>query len=214
MFRFSFRRLAAEVLDVAKHVTVSDRCVARVCEVNKSNAWGPQPRPLRLKIVPGGCQGFSYEFLFEEKPIDPNKDIILAKGAIASLAEGPQVVVDKKSVTKLQGATIDYHIELKGSAFVVVGNEMVDASCACGQSFSMIKAQKEQKAAKAKATGTTTSAPSSSPPQSSAADSATSQEISASEPSASGSGANQSPTSSGLGQKLSINLKPSTAQSS
>lgn len=37
----------------------------------------------------------------------------------------------------MQNATIDYHSELKGAAFVVIGNELIDQSCACAMSFSL-----------------------------------------------------------------------------
>jgi Fe-S cluster assembly iron-binding protein IscA len=49
----------------------------------------------------------------------------------------PFVVVDTETLKKLQGATLDYHSELKGSAFVVIGNELVDHSCACAMSFAI-----------------------------------------------------------------------------
>lgn len=51
----------------------------------------------------------------------------------------PFVVADKETLTKMKGGIIDYHTELKGSAFVVIGNEYVDHSCACAQSFSLRK---------------------------------------------------------------------------
>ena len=49
----------------------------------------------------------------------------------------PFVVVDTETLKKLQSATLDYHSELKGSAFVVIGNELVDHSCACAMSFAI-----------------------------------------------------------------------------
>ena len=54
-------------------------------------------------------------------------------------ASEPFVVADKETLTKMKGGIIDYHTELKGSAFVVIGNEFVDHSCACAQSFSLRK---------------------------------------------------------------------------
>lgn len=49
----------------------------------------------------------------------------------------PFVVVDTETLKKLERATLDYHSELKGSAFVVIGNELVDHSCACAMSFAI-----------------------------------------------------------------------------
>ena len=148
MFRRCSRLFCANLPTVA----ISERCSARVAEVNKMNNWDP-PKALRLKVVTGGCQGFSYEFAFDDH-VNPEKDVALAhvpEGAPITV-EGvgvPKVVIDKKSITKLQGATIDYHCELKGSAFVVIGNELVDQSCACGQSFSMIKQKRKEREARA-----------------------------------------------------------------
>lgn len=48
-----------------------------------------------------------------------------------------RIVIDKATIERIEGAQIDYHSELKGSAFVVVGNEKVDASCSCGMSISL-----------------------------------------------------------------------------
>merc|ERR1711991_24533 len=105
-----------------------------------------------MSIVPGGCQGFSYQFEFD-KEIDEEEDVIFENTAVpapptinengdevpapADAKTVSRIVIDEESLKKLQGAVIDYHSELKGSAFVVVGNELVDQSCACAMSFSL-----------------------------------------------------------------------------
>lgn len=138
-------------------VKVSPRCARQILRVNvtqKEQQKWPATRALRLKVVPGGCQGFSYEFLFEEPHPSgseaaakdlvfrcdnaPTEEPIPGVAPLPPLSEA-QLLVDKKSLTKLEGATVDFHSELKGSAFVVIGNEYVDLSCACGQSFSVKK---------------------------------------------------------------------------
>jgi iron-sulfur cluster assembly accessory protein len=138
----------------AKSVAFSDRAWQRVAAVNRLENTDPL-RPLRMSIIPGGCQGFSYQFAFDNE-IDPDEDIIFENTDVpepSSIdANGDEVhvdglctsriVIDKESIQKLQGATIDYHSELKGSAFVVVGNELVDQACACAASFSLQKKSK------------------------------------------------------------------------
>jgi Fe-S cluster assembly iron-binding protein IscA len=138
-----------------KNLVTTNRLWDRIEAVNSREQKPNTAQFLRLQITSGGCQGFQYEFLFEPaEKHDAEDDIVFRKGdekrwgvspggCDADVAEAPNglptLVVDKITLTKLVGATIDYHSELKGSAFVVVGNELVDQSCACAQSFSMRK---------------------------------------------------------------------------
>ena len=140
-------------------VAVSDRCADRIAAVNQVEKWVPT-RPLRLQVVTGGCQGFSYEFHFDEKGFNPDKDVEIfspntprrntdtSSSDEASTQERRLIVDWAKTLPKLKGATVDYHMELKGAAFRVMGNEVVDQACACGQSFSMIQAMKAEQAIK------------------------------------------------------------------
>eukprot|EP00742_Colponemidia_sp_Colp-10_P025821 GILJ01031410.1.p1 GENE.GILJ01031410.1~~GILJ01031410.1.p1 ORF type:complete len:182 (-),score=20.04 GILJ01031410.1:40-585(-) len=149
-----------------KSLLVSPRCFDNIRRINKNEDVANQTRFLRLAIESGGCQGFSYKFYFDDE-VDPEEDIKFeisnatapgmegsnqqntsanipssARPAASSSAADPTdpfVVADKTTLTKMQGAIIDYHTELKGSAFVVIGNEFVDHSCACAQSFSLRK---------------------------------------------------------------------------
>ena len=132
-------------------ITTTPRLWDRIQAVNEREKKSNLDQYLRLQISSGGCQGFQYEFLFESKDkFDSDEDIVFRRGdelrwsgAEPSAQEPPEgiptFVVDKITLSKLQQATIDYHSELKGSAFVVVGNMLVDQSCACAQSFSMRK---------------------------------------------------------------------------
>ena len=143
--------LSASVGNHAGAVGFTDRAWQRVVAVNAAEN-APDARFLRMSIVPGGCQGFSYQFEFDAE-FDSDEDILFVNDAVprpptidANGDEVPappgatvasRIVIDRESIAKLQGATIDYHSELKGSAFVVVGNELVDQACACAASFSL-----------------------------------------------------------------------------
>ena len=144
---FALWCLSPSVAARAANVKFTDRAWNRVAAVNaEENKPG---RHLRMEIASGGCHGFTYKFAFEDAPADATAgDVVFVNTAAtadtpAAVPEAAKqkhearIVIDEASLEKLQGATIDYHSELKGSAFVVVGNELVDASCSCGMSISL-----------------------------------------------------------------------------
>lgn len=131
-----------------KHFTVSPRTWRRITEINDAEGFANDERFLRLAIDAGGCHGYLYKFAFEPKSeLNKDEDIVVKESDVAQPGDegysgaqpSPQLVVDRISLTKLEKAVLDYHSELKGSAFVVVGNELVDQSCACALSFSIRK---------------------------------------------------------------------------
>ncbi len=122
-------------------LSVSDRAWQRILQINKAERV-PLDRPLRLAVVPGGCNGHKYEFTFERAENIADDDILMTKTAAeleATIAspEKLQVAVDAKSLSKIEGAVLDFQVELAGSAFQVIGNMLVDEQCACKQSFGM-----------------------------------------------------------------------------
>jgi iron-sulfur cluster insertion protein len=81
---------------------------------------------LRLRVVGGGCAGFSYDLYFDEKtPMDKEFTV-----------HGVHVVVDQMSLMYLLGTTIDYVEGLQGAGFKF-NNPNVKATCGCGSSFSV-----------------------------------------------------------------------------
>lgn len=159
MFRSSYLFFLATSIGsgvYSKHFSVSPRVWSRISEVNQREGYNNGKRILRLAIESGGCHGYLYKFSFDDiERLDPVDDIKIT-GPSSSFGEEdsssgssgleledsmdpPQLVLDKHTLEKLQNATIDFHSELKGSAFVVVGNELVDQSCACAMSFSVRK---------------------------------------------------------------------------
>ena len=49
---------------------------------------------------------------------------------------GAQVVVDDVSMEFVDGATVDFVVEMVSESFQVVGNPNADGGCGCGVSFS------------------------------------------------------------------------------
>lgn len=82
---------------------------------------------LRIYINGGGCSGFQYQFIFDEKTNED--DIIITQSDIS-------LVVDPISLQYLYGGEIDYLENLEGSKFIV-SNPNARNTCGCGSSFSI-----------------------------------------------------------------------------
>ena len=80
---------------------------------------------LRVSVQPGGCSGFKYGLLIEDKPADD--DLVLDQ-------EGFKVFVDPFSAQYLSGVTIDYVSSMQGSGFTFK-NPNATGGCGCGSSF-------------------------------------------------------------------------------
>jgi iron-sulfur cluster insertion protein len=80
---------------------------------------------LRTFVQGGGCSGFSYGFTFDEEINEDDFEIPVGEF---------KVLVDALSMGYLQGATIDYKVELMGSQFVI-SNPNATTTCGCGSSF-------------------------------------------------------------------------------
>lgn len=86
----------------------------------------PEVGGLRVSVQPGGCSGFKYSLLIEDKPAED--DIILQQ-------DGYKVFVDPFSAQYLSGVTIDYVSSMQGSGFTFK-NPNATGGCGCGSSFS------------------------------------------------------------------------------
>ncbi len=86
---------------------------------------------LRVGIRGGGCSGFSYVIEFHDG--EPHaRDVVYD---LASTAGEPvRVLVDKKSLLYLNGATLEWEKTLMRQGFKFV-NPNEKASCGCGTSF-------------------------------------------------------------------------------
>jgi iron-sulfur cluster assembly 2 len=145
-----------------RNFTVAPRTWEQINKKNSEEGFTNDARHLRLAIDSGGCHGYLYKFSFEPvAQFNAEEDVLITESDVVSPADetftgaepSPRVVVDTLSVSKLEKATLDFHSELKGSAFVVVGNELVDQSCACAMSFSLKKKKAQGSASAGSASG-------------------------------------------------------------
>ena len=98
---------------------------AKVNEIR--DAEGIEPNmALRVRVVGGGCAGFSYDLYFDE-PAEVDRQFEVA---------GVKCIVDEMSLMYLVGTEIDYVEGLQGAGFKFQ-NPNVKSTCGCGSSFSV-----------------------------------------------------------------------------
>ncbi len=83
-----------------------------------------EDKGLRIRVVPGGCSGYSYDMIFDEA----------AEGDQVFEAHGVKLLVDGESLPLLQGAEIDFKEEIGHEGFTI-NNPNSKGGCGCGKSF-------------------------------------------------------------------------------
>jgi iron-sulfur cluster assembly accessory protein len=106
-------------------VIITPTAAAKVNEIRDAEAIEGS-MALRLRVVGGGCAGFSYDLYFDD-PTEVDRQIDIA---------GVKVVVDEMSLMYLVGTEIDYVEGLQGAGFKF-NNPNVKSTCGCGSSFSV-----------------------------------------------------------------------------
>ena len=107
-------------------IAVTDAAARKVRQLAEKE--GRAEPVLRLRVVAGGCSGFSYELSFVEGA-DGDDHVIEA-------ADGVRVVVDPASAPIVRGSTLDLDASLLGGG-LRVRNPQAIHECACGESFSV-----------------------------------------------------------------------------
>ena len=82
---------------------------------------------LRVRVVAGGCSGFSYQLGFEDSP-QPDDHVIDARVI--------RVLVDPRSAPIVEGSTLDFNDAMLGGGLRMI-NPRATHECACGDSFSV-----------------------------------------------------------------------------
>jgi iron-sulfur cluster assembly accessory protein len=107
-------------------LTMTESAVGEVKRFIEAENAGPEAG-LRIRVVPGGCSGFSYSMQIEDGPRQGDEIID---------QEGLRVFVDMFSRQYLEGVQIDYVNSVMGSGFTF-SNPNSTGSCGCGSSFSV-----------------------------------------------------------------------------
>lgn len=107
-------------------VVITDAASVEVQKFMAAENVAPEVGGLRVSVQPGGCSGFKYSLLIEDKPAED--DTVLPQG-------GYNLFVDPFSMQYLNGVTIDYTTSMQGSGFTFK-NPNATGGCGCGSSFS------------------------------------------------------------------------------
>ncbi len=105
-------------------VNLTDEAAVKVAEIREMEDI-EDDMALRLRVVGGGCAGFSYDLYFDNKT-DLDREYKL---------KSCNIIVDEMSLMYLVGTTIDYVESLAGAGFKF-DNPGVKSTCGCGSSFS------------------------------------------------------------------------------
>jgi len=124
---------------------IDDSCVKQLQALKQKGT-----QALRITVDTGGCSGFQYIFSLvkagelegmstledQVRKDEGSGQSVLFNGTDFAFRKGDALIlVDDVSMPFLQGATIDYKVELIRAGFVVRDNPNVDLSCGCGTSF-------------------------------------------------------------------------------
>jgi iron-sulfur cluster assembly accessory protein len=102
--------------DTATVITVTEKAARRIRTLaEKEDRAAPI---LRVRVVAGGCSGFSYELGF------------------ADAAEPDDAVIEVDGVRVLAGSTLEFDDALLGGGLKML-NPQAKHECACGESFSI-----------------------------------------------------------------------------
>lgn len=119
--------LKSDAAPKAPPVVVTERAAAEVKRIVAEQKL-EEKLHLRLRVVGGGCSGFQHKL-----DLDPQVNEKLDE---TFEIHGVPVVIDKRSLLYIGGATVDFHDDLNKRGFSIT-NPTAKSTCGCGSSFSM-----------------------------------------------------------------------------
>ena len=111
--------------DTATVITVTDKAARKIRALAEKE--GRAEPVLRVRVVAGGCSGFSYELSFTDGAAE--EDHVIEAG-------GVRVLIDPRSAPIVEGSTLEFDDSLMGGGLRML-NPRAQHECACGQSFAL-----------------------------------------------------------------------------
>jgi iron-sulfur cluster insertion protein len=105
-------------------IQLTSKASDKVKEIREAESLGEQG--LRVRVIGGGCSGFTYDLFFEDETTE--FDSVFE-------SDGIKLYVDMMSYQYLEGTEIDYVEGLHGAGFKFQ-NPQAKGTCGCGSSFS------------------------------------------------------------------------------
>ncbi len=113
----------------AAPIIVTEKAAAEVKRIIAEQGGAvPEKVYLRPRVVGGGCSGFQHKLDLDPQ-INEKLDEVFD-------FHGVPVVVDKRSLMYLEGATVDFHDDLNRRGFSIT-NPNAKSTCGCGSSYTM-----------------------------------------------------------------------------
>ena len=104
-------------------LNLTPRAADKVKEIREAEGLAEQG--LRVRVIGGGCAGFSYDLFFEDETTELDQTFT---------SHGIAIYVDMMSAQYIEGTEIDYVEGLQGAGFKFV-NPQASQTCGCGSSF-------------------------------------------------------------------------------
>ena len=106
-------------------ISITEKAAKKILEIADSEGFAG--KWLRVKIIGGGCAGFSYDLYFDTDEPTSMDETFEDKSI--------KIMVDPLSFQYLDGCEIDYVNMMFGGGFIF-NNPNVSSSCGCGLSVS------------------------------------------------------------------------------
>ncbi|MGZ5212858.1 MAG: HesB/IscA family protein [Actinomycetota bacterium] len=107
-------------------ITVTERAARKARQLAEKE--GRPNASLRVRVLAGGCSGFTYELSFVDAP-EPDDAVVHA-------SDGFRVLIDPASRPIVQGSTLEFDDSLMGGG-LRMRNPQAKHECACGESFAL-----------------------------------------------------------------------------
>ena len=106
-------------------LSVSDLAASEVADVlaRPKN----QGRHIRIRVTKGGCAGWDYNVLLDDKIEDDDQ---------VHEYDGFKIVTDRFSLGMIRGSELDFNDDLIGRGFIL-RNPNAEITCGCGTSFNI-----------------------------------------------------------------------------
>jgi iron-sulfur cluster insertion protein len=108
-----------------KVISLTERAIEKIKEI--ADAEGLEGQAVRLKVIGGGCAGFTYDMAFDNQIGDLDEEFEVG---------GIKLISDPLSLQYLEEVEIDYLESPLGGGFKF-NNPQVKSTCGCGSSFSV-----------------------------------------------------------------------------
>lgn len=107
-------------------INLTENAIKAIKEI--SAAEGLEHRSIKLRVIGGGCAGFTYDMYFSDKPAELDE--------VFSFEDDIKIIVDPLSLQYVENVTIDFIDSDFGRGFKFL-NPDTKGSCGCGSSFSI-----------------------------------------------------------------------------